>query len=144
MKLHRIKDMFGDSDLNGYKVIDVYGSELGSKSFLVVALTPSEGMRRENPSGNELGGLEFVIGGDNAKPLSEKEIVVDGLRGKEFTYTTSKGRIIDAGERIFILAFAGITEKDDSSSLTARFFSSFKVLSKSHGASKGASGNSFN
>jgi hypothetical protein len=127
--LNRIDDMYGDSSPEGYKAIDVFGGESKSQgSFLIVTLTPSEEMRRKNPNGNEIGGLEFVIGGDNAQPLKEESIIVRGLKGKEFIYESSRGQILDAGERVFILAYVGRNAKNLTSPAATRFFNSFRSM----------------
>ena len=134
--LNRIDDMYGDTSPEGYKAIDVFGGKSKSQgSFLIVILTPSEEMRRKNPNGNEIGGLEFVIGGDNAQPLKEKAIIVRGLKGKEFIYDRSRGQILDAGERIFILAYVGRNAKNLTSPAATRFFNSFRSMLKERGTS---------
>lgn len=91
-------------------------------------------MRKRHPNGNELGGLEFTIGGDNAEPTSQADIKVDGFKGKEFIYALTgetfghrKGRIIDVERKIFVLIYATNTASDLNSSAAARFFNSFKV-----------------
>ncbi len=74
VSLKRIDDMYGDTSPDGYKAIDVLGGESKSQGgFLIVVLTPSEEMRSKHPNENEIGRLEFVIGGDDAQPLSEKK-----------------------------------------------------------------------
>ena len=134
--LNRIDDMYGDTSPGGYKAIDVFGGKSKSQgSFLIVILTPSEEMRREHPNGNELGGLQFMIGGDDAQPLNEKAIIVRGLKGKEFIYDRSRGRILDAGERIFILAYVGRNAQDLTSPAATRFFNSFQSMLKGRGTS---------
>lgn len=134
--LNRIYDMYGDTSPDGYKTVDVFGGASKSQgSFLIVVLTPSEEMRSKNPNGNELGGLEFVIGGDDAQPLEEKAIIVGGFKGKEFVYDRSRGRILDAGERIFILAYGGKNSKSPTSPTITRFFNSFRSMLKKRSAS---------
>src|ERR1044072_5074965 len=136
-KPRRIYDLDGDTDPNGYKSIDVYGvSQLSPirREYQIIVLVPSEGVGKEHPEGNELGGLEFTIGGDNAEPKSQTDIKVGNFKGKELIYALEgeefghgRGRIIDAGKTIFILIYATNTASDLSSSAAARFFSSFQV-----------------
>ena len=138
-KPRRIDDLYGDTDSNGYKSIDVYGVSQSSptrREYQIIVLVPSEGMRKEHPKGNELGGLEFTIGGDNAEPKSESDIKVGNFKGKELIYALTdaealghrKGRIIDAGTKVFVLIYATNAASDLSSSAAARFFNSFKVM----------------
>jgi hypothetical protein len=138
--LNRIDDMYGDTSPDGYKSIDVFGGESKSRgSFLIVILTPSEEMRSKHPNANEIAGLEFVIGGDDAKPLSERVINVQGLKGKEFIYNLdgkrTRGRILDSGERIFVLVYGSRKAKDITSPSATRFFDSFKLLTRTRGTS---------
>lgn len=133
VSLSRIDDMYGDDSPEEYKTIDVFGGESKSQSILIVVLTPSEKMRREHPNGNELGGLEFVIGGDDAEPLSEKLINVQGLKGKEFIYNRRRGQILDAGERIFVIVYAGKNAKNLNSLSATKIFGSFQSIVKKPG-----------
>jgi hypothetical protein len=92
-------------------------------------------MQEEDRGRNKLAGLEFTIGGDDAEPASESNIVLNGLKGKEFIYHFPndvrlghrKGRIIDARTRIFVLIYATDSASGLEYSDAARFFSSFKV-----------------
>ena len=92
-------------------------------------------MRKENGGANKLGGLEFTIGGDDAKPAMESRIKVNGLDAKEFIYHFPdaetlghrKGRIIDARTKIFILIYATNTASGLDSASAARFSNSFKI-----------------
>jgi hypothetical protein len=138
--LSRIDNLYGDKSPDGYKAIDVFGGASKSRgSFLIVILTPSEEMRSKHPNGNEIAGLEFVIGGDDAEPLSEKVINVQGLKGKEFIYgldgKRTRGRILDAGERIFVLVYGSRKAKDNTSPSATRFFDSFQSLLRTRGTS---------
>ncbi len=141
--LRRMKDELSDSDPNGYKSITIYQagfSKPKSLAYGIVVLIPSEGMRKENPKGNELGGLQLFIGGSHRDPATETLINVEGMAGKELIYDLTeyedggyrKGHIIDAGERIYILSFRGNKAEDLSSALAMRFFNSFHTM-KNHG-----------
>lgn len=138
-KPQRVRGAFGDTDPNGYKSIDVFGGHASHNvgaTYEIIVLLPSPGMRRENASRNELGGLEFTIGGDDAEPASELPIKMNGLHGKEFIYHFPdaktlghrKGRIIDAGRRVFVLIYATNTAAGLKSREATRFFNSFKVF----------------
>ena len=137
-KPHRIDDLYGDADPNGYSSIDVYGVSQSSplrREYQIIVLVPSEGMLKEDSRGNKLGGLQFTIGGDDAEPTSQSSIRVNGLKGREFIYDFPnaealghrKGQIIDAGKKIFILIYATDASSDLNSSATGRFFMSFKT-----------------
>jgi hypothetical protein len=137
-KPNRIDNLYGDKDPNGYKSIDVYGVSQTApvvREYQIIVLVPSDGMRKENRAGNQLGGLEFTIGGDNAEPTSELSVTVNGFKGKEFIYDLRdeplghrKGRIIDARTRIYVLIYATGDASDLNSSSAARFFGSFKTI----------------
>jgi len=138
-KPQRIRDLYGDTDPKGYKSIDVFGSRESahvSSAYQIIVLVPSEAMRQETNGRNELGGLEFTIGGDDAEPASETTINVNGLKGKEFIYHFPdakilghrKGQIIGAGTRVFVLIYATTAASGLNSSAAARFFNSFKVI----------------
>ncbi|MGI8467377.1 MAG: hypothetical protein ACR2N3_02885 [Pyrinomonadaceae bacterium] len=120
-------------DPNGYTAINFYGARQSSpklRSFLIMVINVSEGLRKKNPNGNELGGLEFMIGGDNGIPTSESNINFRGLRGKEFIYATKNiltgGRILDAGKRIYLLSLKAENAEDLISPSAERFFGSFR------------------
>ena len=85
-KPHRIDDLYGDTDPNGYSAIYSYAGSQSSphrREYQIIVLIPSEGMLKENPRGNELGGLQFTIGGDDAEPTSQSSIRVNGLKGRD-------------------------------------------------------------
>jgi hypothetical protein len=94
-------------------------------------------MQKENVGKNNLAGLEFTIGGDDARPTTELDIKASGLNGKDFIYHFPdaeglghrKGRILDAGNKIFILIYASDTASGLESKEGARFFNSFQVVS---------------
>ena len=116
-KLRRISDLYGDTNPKGYKSIDVFGSPESpqiSSAYQIIVLVPSQTMLQETNGRNELGGLQFTIGGDDAEPASESTIDVNGFKGKEVIYHFPdtetlghrKGRIIDARTKVFILIYA--------------------------------------
>lgn len=136
-KPHRNDDEYGDTDPKGYKLIRVYEPSKSSVSdsvYQIIVLVPSRTMRQTEDI-NALAGLEFTIGGDDAKPASESSINVHGLKGKEFIFHFPnaerlghrKGRIIDARTRIFVLIYAANSASGLESSEATRFFNSFKV-----------------
>lgn len=89
---------------------------------------------REKPE--TLGGLEFMIGGDNREPTRKIVITVDGLPGREIVYSSPpefgvtylRGRIIDAGTCIFLIRYTTDNLANLYSSSTNRFFNSFHVM----------------
>lgn len=129
---------YGDTDPKGYKLIRTYESSessLAGRAFQIIVLVPSKTMQEENRGTNKIAGLEFTIGGDDARPISASNITVDGLQGKEFIYhlpdaerlSHRKGRIIDARRKLFVLIYATDSASGLESSDAARFFNSFKV-----------------
>jgi hypothetical protein len=78
-------------------------------------------------------GLEFLIGGDDAIPTSERTVHANGLTGKEYVYAEeiadgiyTRGRIFDAGKKIYVIVFRGRTAEDLSSPDAERFLNSFR------------------
>ena len=80
-------------------------------------------------------GLDFVIGGDDATPTSERALRVNGLLGKEYIYANdiadevyTRGRIFDVGDRIYVIVFRARTAADLKSADAERFLNSFRSL----------------
>lgn len=78
-------------------------------------------------------GLDFVIGGDDATPTSVQTVHASTLTGKEYVYAKeiaegiyTRGRVFDAGERIYVIVFRARTAKDLNSPDAERFLNSFR------------------
>jgi hypothetical protein len=83
-KPHRNDNEYGDTDPKGYKLIRVYEpceSCLTHSAYQIIVLVPSKSMQEKVRGMNKLAGLEFTIGGDDAEPASESNIVLNGLKG---------------------------------------------------------------
>lgn len=85
----------------------------------------------------DFGGNPFVIGGDDATPTSEKLIRVNGLTGREYVYakeisadTYTRGRILYAAGRLYIIVFVASTAEDLMSAEATRFLDSFRVRTR--------------
>jgi hypothetical protein len=134
-KPQRIRDWISDNDPNGYESIDAFGGEYRRRhaAFAVVALLPSAAMLKEDGDRNELKGLEFLIGGDDAEPASRLPIKVNGLTGTEFVYHFPeegrhvRGRVIDGGRRVFVLIYGAKAAASLNSATARRFFDSLKL-----------------
>jgi len=82
--------------------------------------------------------LKWWIGGDDeSEPTSRLDVNVNGLKGKEYIYAKdiafaryTRGRIFDAGERVYILIFKSSTAEDLSSEAATRFLDSFRLRKK--------------
>jgi hypothetical protein len=82
-----------------------------------------------------IAGLDFVIGGDDATPTSERAIRVNGLLGKEYVYAKeiadqvyTRGRIFDLGDRVYVIVFRARIAEDLNSADAKRFLNSFRSL----------------
>ena len=79
--------------------------------------------------------LKWWIGGDDdSEPTSVADVEVNGLKGKEYTYAHdialdryTRGRIFDAGEKVYILIFKSSAAEDLSSDAAMRFLNSFRL-----------------
>lgn len=78
-------------------------------------------------------GFEFFIGGDDVTPTSERSVHVTGLTGKEYVYAKeiadgiyTRGRVFDAGERIYVIVFRARTAEDLNSLAADKFLNSFR------------------
>lgn len=78
-------------------------------------------------------GLDFVIGGDDATPTSKSTVQANGLTGKEYVYAKeigdgiyTRGRVFDAGKRIYVIVFRARTAEDLGSPDAERFLNSFR------------------
>lgn len=85
----------------------------------------------------DFGGLEFMIGGDDATPTNQKVIRVNGLVGKEYTFarairldTYTRGRIFFINKRLYFIILITSTAEDLSSADAERFLNSFRLRKK--------------
>ena len=134
-KPQRIRDWIGDNDKDGYASVDAFGVVARSQAFVIVALLPSAAMLKQDGGQRNLGGLWWLIGGDDYEPASELSITVKGLAGKEYIYHFSdgvmphrRGWVIDGGRRIFVLIYFANSAASLNSRRAMRFFDSFKVI----------------
>ena len=133
VKLEEIKGEYDDISKEGYKSIQLFGSSeadvhYGVFEVVILDLTEKEKL---NVKG-KMEGLEFFIGGDDQKSTKETMVKVDGLTAKEVLFIgpnkCSKGLIIDAGDRIYVLGLAVNACKDLSSRVAKRFFITFHLM----------------
>ena len=125
-------DGVADNDASLYKAISVFGGTTKSdQAFLVVTLKLTEKAKRLNTE-KKLGGLEFLIGGDDATPTDDKLIQLGNLRAREVLYSSdegcSKGLMIDADRQIVVMGLASSSCKYLKSDVAKHFFSSFRLL----------------
>ncbi len=68
---------------------------------------------------------------DEAEPTRVREINVNGLKGREQIYTrggvSTRGRIFEAGGKIYVAVFVGRDEADLTSPDAERFLNSFRL-----------------
>ena len=84
-----------------------------------------------------LNGLDMEIGGDDAIPSKVASFSDRGLKVTEYFYAKrassgwfARGRIIDAGNVVYVLSVKTLSSKDIYSSDVACFLNSFRVLGK--------------
>ena len=79
----------------------------------------------------KLKGLEFLIGGDGQRPTRETVVRVDGLPAREVLFVgpskCSKGLMIDAGDRIYVLGLVVNVCEDLDTASAKRFFRTFHL-----------------
>lgn len=132
VRLKEDKDEYKED--KSMKSIRVFGGFTHKMSFLVYATTYKDGDKSINEIPKEkLGGLEFLIGGDDDYDFAERFIEVDGFPTREVIYKNqnAKGVMIDAGEQVFILCLAVKNRRDLDSKIANRFFSSFHLIRNS-------------
>lgn len=129
IKLKEIKGEFADESQSGYRSIKLFSAKKSNYSFQVFVLDIVEKNRKLSPK-DKFEGLEFVLGGDDDQHFTEKYLKIDGLTAREiiFSEQNSKGLMIDAGDRVFILGLASKNRKDLDSEFAKRFFTSFHLL----------------
>ena len=79
--------------------------------------------------------LKWWIGGDDdSEPTSTTEIEAHGIKGKEYLYARdialnryTRGRIFNAGKRVYILIFKSSKPEDLNSKSALRFLNSFRL-----------------
>ncbi len=132
VELEEIKGEYDDISQDGYRSIKLFGSSEADTPkgvFQVVVLDLSEKGRSD--AQGKLEGLEFLIGGDDRKPTKERRVKIEGLPAKEVLFVSpskcSKGLMIDAGDRIYVLGLVVDTCDGLDSAVSKRFFESFRL-----------------
>jgi hypothetical protein len=134
-RLKKYKSDYGVGD--SVDSIKLFG---GFKSKMILAIyvvTYEKGDKNINEIPEEkLGGLEFVVGGDDDHDFTERFIRVDGFVTREVVYKNqnAKAIMIDTGERVFILCLRSKNRKDLESKIANRFFTSFHLNRKTKNA----------
>jgi hypothetical protein len=110
------------------------------RQFGIVVRNVSKKERKEfnlDLKHGDFGGLNFMIGGDDATPTNEKIVRVNGLVGKEYTYakaikpdTYTRGRIFFINNRLYFVIFVTTKAEDISSADAERFLNSFRLRKK--------------
>ena len=130
LELREVKREYNDQSRERFRSIKVFGSseaDASSGVFEVVILDLSK-KEQLNVNG-KLKGLEFLIGGDDQRPTRETVVKVDGLPAREVLFAgagkCSKGLIIDAGDRIYVLGLVVNVCGDLDTAIAKRFFKTF-------------------
>ncbi len=132
VRLKEDKDQYKEEQ--SMKSIRVFGGFTHKMAFLVYATTYKHGDKSINEIPKEkLGGLEFLVGGDDDHDFAERFIVIDGFPTREVIYKNqnAKGIMIDVGQQVFILCLAVKNRRDLESKVANRFFSSFHLIRES-------------
>jgi len=125
------KTTYKDTSHSGYKTIKLFGGKKSGYVFVVYDLDLVEEATKRSLE-DKLGGLEFVLGGDDDYEFVETYIKIGGLDARQIVYANQnkKGLIIDAGGRIYILGLSTKDRKDLDSAVAERFFTSFRLLNE--------------
>ena len=109
-----------------------YGNTGNGNRAIIVFVWVVANKERNKPIKEKVGGMEFLIGGDDDHDIVKTFRTVAGLPAKEVVYKNinARGLFIDDGDRVYILAFAGKKRNDLTSKTAEDFFSSFKLVSK--------------
>ncbi len=132
VRLREIEGEYADLYHDRYKSIKLFGSRPSDSNEMIFQVVILELSDKELQSHNKLDGLEFLIGGDDARPTKETVLAVDGLNSRELLFADSsgcrKGLIIDGGSRIYVLGLR--VKRCDNLNLAPakRFFESFRVV----------------
>lgn len=105
--------------------------------FGVTVISPRAGVSRPEGRAEFLHYLRIFVGDDDrAEPEVERAIRAHGLAGKEYFYMKkedplyTRGRIFDAGDRIYVVVFVGRTAEDLTSPDAERFLNSFRARAR--------------
>lgn len=128
--LERQPDEYGDPDPEFQS--SSYASKTPRGAFILTIIKWSK-QKVQSLVDDRFGGLQFMIGGDDDHDFKERSLKIDGFPAKEIVYDkqNNRGLFIAAGDRIYVLGFAGKTRADLKSDAANRFFSSFRAKKKS-------------
>lgn len=132
VNLREIKGEYSDESNERFRSIKLFGTSEAEASFGVFEVVILDLSKKEQLNVNgKLKGLEFFIGGDDQRPTKETVLKVDGLPAREVLFVCpskcSKGLIIDAGDRIYVLGLAVNVCEDLDTVIAKRFFKTFHL-----------------
>jgi hypothetical protein len=125
-------DVDADKEVFSYAALQ---PESKGREYGVIVIAGGPKKIRPAERQKRIAGLDFVIGGDDATPTSERAIRVNGLLGKEYVYAKeiadqvyTRGRIFDLGDRVYVIVFRARIAEDLNSADAKRFLNSFRSL----------------
>lgn len=130
--LREIKGEYDDENKEGFRSIKLFGSSEAEASFGVFEVVILDLSKNEQLNVNDkLKGLEFLIGSDDQRPTKETVVRVDGLPAREVLFVgpgkCSKGLMIDAGARIYVLGLVVKVCENLDTATAKRFFKTFHL-----------------
>jgi hypothetical protein len=132
VRLKEDKDAYKEE--KSMKSIRVFGGFTSKMVFLVYEITFKDGdINIKEPTKKKVGGMEFLIGGDDDHDFAEAFMEIDGFQAREVVYRkqNAKGIMIDAGNRVYVLCLASKNRKNLQSVVANRFLNSFHLIRKS-------------
>lgn len=130
--LREMKGEYNDESQERFTSIKLFGTSEAEASFGVFQVVILDLSKKEQRNVNgKLKGLEFLIGGDDQRPTKETAVRVDGLPAREALFVgpskCSKGLMIDAGDRIYVLGLVVNVCEDLDTASAKRFFKTFHL-----------------
>lgn len=130
--LREIEGEYNDESKARFRSIKLFGTSQAEASFGAFEVVILDLSKKEPLDVNgKLKGLEFFIGGDDQTPTMETVVKVDRLPGREVVFVgpgkCTKGMIIDAGDRIYVLGLVVNVCEDLNTPIAKRFFKTFHL-----------------
>ena len=131
VNLREIKGEYNDESKERFRSIKLFGTSEAEASFGVFEVVILDLSKKEqlNVDG-KLKGLDFLMG-DGQRPTRETVLRVDGLPAREVLFVgpskCSKGLMIDAGDRIYVLGLVVNVCEDLDTASAKRFFKTFQL-----------------
>jgi hypothetical protein len=132
VNLREVTGEYRDESKERFRSIRLFGTSEAEATFGVFEVVILDLSKKEQLNANDkLKGLEFLIGEDDQKPNKDTVVRVDGLPAREVQFVgpgkCSKGLMIDAGDRIYVLGVVVNVCEDLDTASAKRFFKTFRL-----------------